>query len=95
MDEAFMRRFLYKIELTAPTLEVRLNILKDRLPFLNATDIKMLGGISFTGAQLENILSKRVIYKLKYHQEVTGILVKEWLENELDGTPQKLTRIGF
>ncbi len=95
MDEAFMRRFLYKIELSAPSADVRMRILKDRLTFLDEQELEKLNDIPFTGAQIENILRKRLIYKLQFEKEIDVDNIKKWLANDISMTPQKRGSIGF
>lgn len=95
MDEAFMRRFLYKIELSNPLPIARLQILKSRFPFLEETDIVKLNDIPFTGAQINNVLRKRVVHKLQFGKEINSDIIREWLLNDISMTPQKKNTIGF
>jgi hypothetical protein len=95
MDEAFMRRFLYKIELSAPSADVRMKILKNKFRFLTDPELEKLNDIPFTGAQIENILRKRLIYKLQFEKEIDVDNIKRWLANDISMTPQKRGSIGF
>ena len=95
MDEAFMRRFLYKIELSAPSAEVRMKILKDRFAFLSDQELQKLNDIPFTGAQIENVLRKRLVYKLQFAKEIDIENIKKWLKNDMSMTPQKRKSIGY
>jgi SpoVK/Ycf46/Vps4 family AAA+-type ATPase len=95
MDEAFMRRFLYKIELSNPLPAARLQILKNRFPFLEETDIVKLNDIPFTGAQINNVLRKRVVHKLQFGKEINSDIIREWLLNDISITPQKKNTMGF
>ena len=95
MDEAFMRRFLYKIELSSPLPKARLQILKSRFPFLEETDIVKLNDIPFTGAQINNVLRKRVVHKLQFGKEINADIIREWLLNDISMTPQKMSTMGF
>jgi AAA+ superfamily predicted ATPase len=95
MDEAFMRRFLYKIELSNPLPMARLQILKSRFPFLKEMDIVKLNDIPFTGAQINNVLRKRVVHKLQFGKEINADIIREWLLNDISMTPQKMSTMGF
>jgi hypothetical protein len=62
MDEAFERRFLYKIELKKPERDVRAKIWSSMLKNLNKNDALTLAShFDFSGAQIENIARKRII----------------------------------
>jgi hypothetical protein len=59
LDEAFNRRFLYKLKLDKPTAGVRKKIINDLLPFLNDADKEQLAKeFEVSGGQLENIYRK-------------------------------------
>jgi SpoVK/Ycf46/Vps4 family AAA+-type ATPase len=59
LDEAFNRRFLYKLKLDKPTAEVRKKIINDLLPFLKDTEKEQLANeFEVSGGQLENIYRK-------------------------------------
>jgi hypothetical protein len=62
MDEAFERRFLYKIELKKPERDVRAKIWSSMLKNLNKNDALTLAShFDFSGGQIENIARKRII----------------------------------
>jgi len=59
MDNAFERRFLYKIEFTRPCLEARQAIWRSMLPSLSASEIEKLASrYELSGGQIENIARK-------------------------------------
>ena len=56
MDNAFERRFLYKIRFDKPTVEARTAIWRELLPDLSDTDATLLAErYEFSGGQIENI----------------------------------------
>ena len=62
MDEAFERRFLYKIELKKPERDVKAKIWSSMLKNLSKNDALTLAShFDFSGAQIENIARKRII----------------------------------
>ncbi|MFZ4740876.1 MAG: ATP-binding protein [Bacteroidales bacterium] len=63
-DNAFERRFLYKICFEKPELDVALQIMKIRFPEMEEKKLKLLvEKYSFTGGQIENIARK---YKMAF-----------------------------
>lgn len=62
MDEAFERRFLYKIELKKPEREVKAKIWSSMLKKLSKDDaLHLATRFDFSGGQIENIARKRAI----------------------------------
>ena len=62
MDNAFERRFLYKIEFKKPDLVVRQSIWRSMIPALNDDDAKEIASrFDFSGGQIENIARKRTV----------------------------------
>lgn len=62
MDKAFERRFLFKIELKKPELEVRAKIWRSMLKKLSMSDALYLATrYDFSGGQIENVARKRII----------------------------------
>jgi len=56
MDNAFERRFLYKVKFNKPTLEARMQIWHSMLPELQESDIRVLAEkYDFSGGQIENV----------------------------------------
>ena len=59
LDYAFERRFLYKVEFTAPEASVRAHICAPMMPFLTAEAKSYLAGhYPLFGGQIENIFCK-------------------------------------
>ena len=62
MDEAFERRFLYKIELKKPEREVKAKIWSSMLKKLSTDDALTLAShFDLSGGQIENVARKRTI----------------------------------
>jgi hypothetical protein len=62
LDNAFERRFLYKIEFEKPSLEARKSIWRLQIPELQEDEAAALAEqFDFTGGQIENIARKYVI----------------------------------
>lgn len=59
LDDAFERRFLYKVEFTAPTVEARQHIWKALIPDIKEADARLLAErYSMSGGNIENIARK-------------------------------------
>ena len=62
LDSAFERRFLYKLRLDKPTLEVKARIWQSMLPELTEGEALLLAReFDFSGGQIENVVRKRFI----------------------------------
>ena len=62
LDDAFERRFLFKVEFHKPDVTVREKIWKTHIPELSDSDAKTLAkAYEFSGGQIENIAMKRDI----------------------------------
>ena len=58
-DEAFERRFLYKICFDKPEIDIALQICKTRFPDIDEQSLKsLIQKYQFTGGQIENIARK-------------------------------------
>lgn len=64
IDEAFDRRFLFKVEFHKPSPQTAAKIWKARIPELSSKEASALAeSFSFSGGQIDNIAKKRAIYK--------------------------------
>jgi SpoVK/Ycf46/Vps4 family AAA+-type ATPase len=61
MDNAFSRRFLFKIEFEKPDKNARKLIWKDKLKNLKDNQYGKLSEYNLTGAQIENISKKHLL----------------------------------
>ncbi len=65
LDKAFDRRFLYKIKFENPTFDTRMEIMRDKFPFLKHEAVRQLcEHFSLTGGQMANIAKKCSIHEL-------------------------------
>ena len=73
-DEAFERRFLYKICFEKPDATVRKNIWMSMMPNLSEADACTLAEkYDFSGGQIENISRKATINAILYGEESSGL----------------------
>jgi SpoVK/Ycf46/Vps4 family AAA+-type ATPase len=60
-DPAFDRRFLFKVEFDKPSVEIRAQIIMDRIPTISINDAKYLAmKYELSGGQVENVARKAV-----------------------------------
>ncbi len=96
LDDAFERRFLYKIKFDKPTPNESKHIWKAMLPEL--TDDEALGlatAYAFSGGQIENIARKQLIDNVLSETEDLDInAINEACKHE-SLTKKTITRVGF
>lgn len=63
-DEAFYRRFLFQLQISAPNQTTRLELLQHYFPELKAQDAEIISHFEFTAAELDNFKKQRLIEKL-------------------------------
>lgn len=69
IDEAFDRRFLFKVEFRKPSPMTAAKIWQARIPELNYEEAIALGKeFSFSGGQIDNIAKRRTICKVVYQR---------------------------
>lgn len=98
LDEAFERRFLYKIEFEKPTPVERCHIWKAMLPELTDDQALMLAQrFDFSGGQIENIARKRIVADILADRDDLDMdAIVESCKTELIAPRKKATqRIGF
>ena len=96
LDQAFERRFIYKIKFEQPEAEVRGKIWKSMIKNLSDEDAtKLAGEFDFAGGNIENISRKSTVdYVLTGEQPSYDTLVKYCKEESLSGR-HNMSRIGY
>lgn len=92
-DDAFSRRFLYKIEYKKPSQELREKIWKLKIPDLDKDIIKELSTFPTTGGQIENIVRKATIDSVIYNKKITFESFRELIEEEISF--KRKSTVGF
>lgn len=94
LDNAFDRRFLYKVKFETPKLETRIQIMHDKLPFLTPEAIGQLcGHFSLTGGQMANIAKKCSIHELLNGTLPGFAAIEQFCKEERGLTDKK--KLGF
>ena len=72
LDNAFERRFLFKIRFQNPDNSIRTQIWKSKLPSLKAKDCRLLAEkYNFSGGQIDNVIRKNTMYEIIYGKKVS------------------------
>ena len=84
MDDAFERRFLYKVKFEKPGLAQRTKIWLSMMPHLSADMAgKLASSFDFSGGQIENITRKCDIESILYGNDyVTGEKIEQYCREE-------------
>lgn len=83
LDDAFERRFLFKVKFDKPTIEAKQNIWKNKLPTLNDDDcLKLAQKFDFSGGEIDNIVRKSTMKEILEDSEPTYELIENLCLNE-------------
>jgi len=99
LDNAFERRFLFKIKFTPPTTDTLKKIISDKIPALNALEIAELADkYKLTGGQLANVSRKLVFDEILYNIPITKNRIEIYFQSEIESIIQQVKHnkiIGF
>jgi len=95
-DEAFARRFIFKVEFSTPEAETRSKIWKSMVNTLSDEDAAELGdSYVFSGGNIENIARKSAVgYVLSGKKADIGEL-RKYCDEEMLSSQRQTRRIGF
>ena len=95
LDNAFERRFLFKIRYDNPTIEAKKNIWKDKLPRLSESEAEQLAATyDFSGGQIDNIVRKSLMEEvIKGESPTLPTLMAMCAHEKISGNGR--TKIGF
>lgn len=95
-DEAFERRFLYKVRFEKPSAKVKAQIWKSMMPELSYIDAQYLSGkFELSGGQIENIVRKKTIQSILQGKEPDIDEILRFCCEEERGARSEHRRIGF
>jgi SpoVK/Ycf46/Vps4 family AAA+-type ATPase len=96
MDNAFERRFLYKVEFEKPALDVRTSIWQSVIPELSGEEAKTLADkFDFAGGQIENVARKRLAASIISGVKPSLDTLTAYCRDEALGGQDLGNRIGF
>ena len=95
LDNAFERRFLFKIKLQNPEVEQKMEIWKQKLPLLtNDEALKLADSFDFSGGQIDNIARKVEIHEIIHNEKITLQSIESFCQSEKLDT-SKASKVGF
>ena len=95
LDQAFERRFLYKICFEKPDTEARIRIWQDKIKDLSADDARQLSqAFELSGGQIENIARKCLLQQLLYVAFPALVEIESFCQEE-QITRTTIQKIGF
>jgi len=96
MDTAFERRFLFKIEFQKPSITVKAQIWKSKMPHLSNEDCELLASqFDFSGGQIDNIVRKNEINEIIHGSKVDVKMLIDFCREETLNSQNSRTPIGF
>ena len=94
LDQAFDRRFLYKIQFHNPAKDVKRRIWESKLPGLKEADYEELAGkYNFSGGQIDNVARKVFTEQVLYNRAPGLEKIMAFCEDET--MRRENTRIGY
>ena len=95
MDNAFNRRFLYKIEFSKPSKQTRAKIWKSKLPDLSNEIIASISHYELSGGQIENVARKCLLDAILNLKEICVEDLKKSCTDEIQFKEEKCSSLGF
>lgn len=98
LDQAFERRFLYKIKFERPGVEAREHIWQAMIPELTTAQVhKLASSYEFSGGQIENVARKHAIDSILYGDTANLLdTITSFCDNELIAdSNSNHRRVGF
>ena len=96
LDQAFERRFLFKVNFFKPGVEARKFIWQSKLEYLSDENVHVLAEeYDFSGGQIENISRKVFLDKLLNGAEPDLSRIKKFCDEELLSNKRGKKKIGF
>ena len=96
LDPAFERRFIYKIEFSAPSLEAKQSIWLSMIPSLqNEEAMTLAASYNFSGGQIENIARKHTIEQILSGEEPSMMAIRKLCDAECLNEVKPRRSIGF
>lgn len=96
IDTAFERRFLFKIEFQKPSITVKAQIWKSKMPHLSNEDCELLASqFDFSGGQIDNIVRKNEINEIIHGSKVDVKMLIDFCREETLNSQNSRTPIGF
>lgn len=84
IDEAFDRRFLYKVEFRNPSPQTAARIWRARIPEMSEAEaISLAASFSLSGGQIDNVVKRLILYRAVYGQKPSAEEMRQYCGEEL------------
>ncbi len=95
-DDAFERRFLFKIKFEKPNLEIKEKIWKSKINWLDDKSIsKLASSYELTGAEIDNVIRKATMNEVLSGKKTSVKDLENYCQKEKFEHNKKIGRIGF
>ena len=95
IDDAFSRRFLYKLEFPKPLMDAREKIWQTRLPNLEKNVYHYISKYELSGGQIELIAKQFLIRSFLEEENNPQLILERMIKNELSYKTSGSKNIGF
>ena len=95
-DEAFARRFIFKVEFSTPEAATRSKIWKSMVDSLSDDDAAVLGrDYTFSGGNIENIARKSAVGYVLSGRKADLDEIRRYCDEEMLSSQRQVRKIGF
>lgn len=95
IDDAFSRRFLYKLEFPKPFMDARRKIWQARLPNLEKNVYNYISKYELSGGQIELIAKQFLIRSFLEEENNPQLILERMIKNELSYKTNNTNEMGF
>ena len=96
LDAAFERRFLFKVQLSKPGVEEKIQLWHSKLPSLHPAEIKKLAeAFSFSGGEIDNITRKIIMEEIVSGSRLDINKIFQLCREEKIHNEKERCRMGF
>jgi SpoVK/Ycf46/Vps4 family AAA+-type ATPase len=93
IDEAYHRRFLFKIHMPRPNINVRYKIWEKHLPYYSKYDLNLLSKYNLSGSEISNIIKKVTIHEIENDISINALDIINMITDEVGA--DFVNTIGF
>jgi AAA+ superfamily predicted ATPase len=94
-DEAFERRFLYKVNIKKPSAQIRKKLWKIKIQGLSENQYSKLSEYSLSGGEIDNVIRKYIINKALFNNSSFSQLIESCQIEESSFSEKNRSKIGF
>ena len=96
LDAAFERRFLFKVKFEKPTIEVRKQIWRNKMPWINDEVLEhIVDRFNFSGGEIDNIFRKVIMHEVTTGTNHDSTLLLKFCESEKFENQHNGKKLGY